>query len=79
MKSLVQILNEALDGTQTLNSLEVKWDGPEDLFIQVPESYGESDIQIYMDDTLLPLMPVEADTKTLGKNEKNITDEYFEY
>ena len=79
MKSLVQMLNEALDGTQTLNSLEVKWDGPEDLFIQVPESYGESDIQIYLDDTLLSDMPIEADPKALGKNEKQVTDAYFEY
>ena len=79
MKSLVQILNEALDGTKELRKLEVKWDGPEDLFVQVPESYGESDIQIYLDDVLLPDMPIEADPKALGKNEKQVSDEYFEY
>lgn len=79
MKSITQIINEALEGTLVLHNLEVKYDGPEDLFLQVPESYGESDIQIYMDDILLKNMPIEGDAKALGKNEKQVTDVYFEY
>ena len=79
MKDIVDFLTEALNDTTTLSKLEVKWQGPEELFIQVPESYGESDIQIYMDDTLLESMPIEQNEKALGKNFKAITDEYFEY
>ena len=79
MKGIIQYITEALEGTQVIRSLEVKWDGPDDLFTQVPESYGESDIQIYLDDTLLGEMPVEADEKALGKNAKEVTDVYFEY
>ena len=79
MKSIAQLLNEALSENETLNKLSVKWDGPDDLFVQVPESYGESDIQIYLDDTLLKDMPAEADSDALGKNEDELTDVYFEY
>ena len=79
MKSLVEHMYEALNDTTVLNKLEVKWDGPEEYFIQVPESYGESDIQIYLDDILLPQMPIENNIKALGKNEKELNDEYFEY
>ena len=79
MKRLTDFLFEALDGTKELRKLEVKWNGPDELFVQVPESYGESDIQIYLDDTLLPQMPIEKNEKSLGKNFKNISDEYFEY
>ena len=79
MKSLSNYITEAISNTIVLNKLEVKWNCPDELFIQVPESYGESDIQVYLDDTLLKQMPGEADSKALGKNERNITDEYFEY
>ena len=79
MKDICTFIREALDDSQKLNGLEVKWDGPDDLFIQVPESYGESEIQIYLDDTLLGKMPLEADAKALGKNEDELTDVYFEY
>lgn len=79
MKTLIDTISEALKDTTVLNNLEVKWNGPDELFIQVPESYGESDIQIYMDDTLLAKMPIDDAAKALGKNFKELNDEYFAY
>ena len=79
MKTIAEIIKEELSDSTKLEKLVVKWDGPDELFIQVPESYGESDTQIYLDDTLLKKFPVETSEESMGKNFKEITDEYFEY
>ena len=78
MKDLADFIFEAM-GNKVLKDLTVKYDGPDELFVQVPEKMGESDIQIYLDDTLLPKLPAEAKQKDFGKNTKQITDTYFEY
>ena len=74
MKTLKDYIFETLDKSKVLKDLTVKYDGPSELFIQVPEKMGESDIQIYLDDTLLPKLPAEASQKAFGKNAKDITD-----
>lgn len=78
MKNLQQYICEALDIT-VLQNLTIKYDGPDELFIQVPEKMGESDIQIYLDDTILNKLPAETSQDLFGKNAKQITDAYFEY
>ena len=78
MKDLTDFIFEAM-GIKILKDLTVKYDGPSELFVQVPEKMGESDIQIYLDDTLLPKLPAEANQDAFGKNAKQITDAYFEY
>lgn len=70
---------EALDEEETLKHVEIKFDGPRELYIQIPEAMSESDVQIYLDDTLLKNMPGEIDEKALGENFKLIEDAYFEY
>lgn len=79
MKNLNLYIKEALGKTVTLKNLTIKYNGPDELYVQAPESYGESDIQIYLDDTLLSLLPAETAQKSFGKNERYITDAYFEY
>lgn len=78
MKNLQQYICEALNIT-VLQNLTIKYDGPDELFIQVPEKMGESDIQIYLDDTILNKLPAETSQDSFGKNAKQITDAYFEY
>lgn len=85
MKSLKEYITESLlkedsEGF-TVHNLIVKYDCPADLYIQVPANYTESDIQIYMDDTLLTALPASQGLaeKFFGKNNKNIIDVYFEY
>ena len=71
-------INEAKDDVE-VRDLIVKYSCPDDLYIQVPEKYGESDIQIYLDDTLLDKLPAETQENALGKNADNIVDCFFEY
>lgn len=78
MKNLQQYICEALDSV-ILRDLTVKYDCPDEVFVQVPEKMSESDIQIYLDDTLLEKLPAEANQDAFGKNAKEITDVYFEY
>lgn len=78
MKNLQQYICEALDSV-ILRDLTVKYDCPDEVFVQVPEKMSESDIQIYLDDTLLEKLPAEANQDAFGKNTKQITDAYFEY
>ena len=54
---------------------------PEVFYINAPSTYSESDIQIYLTDTLLSKLPSEDEKyqKLLGKNKDNIGDAYFEY
>lgn len=79
MRNLSQYINEALEKSIIIKDLRIPIDFPENVFLQTPSNYGESDIMIYMDDTLLPKLPAETEKKTLGKNAKQLDDVYFEY
>ena len=54
---------------------------PEEIILQAPETYQESDIQQYMDDMWLNFLPSSQDysEKFFGKNNDNISDVHFEY
>ena len=83
-KTLIDYIKEDLDGDNVvvLKNLQATYKGPESLFVQVPKTYSESDVQIYLDDVLLKQMPGGQDqesTKLFGDNNvKNINDAHFE-
>lgn len=85
MKTLKQFIKESLiqeDNEQfVINNLVVRYDCPASFFIQIPTSYSESDMQIYLDDELLDKLPAstQLSKKLFGKNSENIIDAYFEY
>lgn len=81
MKSLVNYILEQQEDVTTIKDLRIPYDCPDQVNLQVPTRYGESDIQIYMDDTLLQALPLSNQDvlKNLGKNSKQINDLYFEY
>lgn len=74
------IMEQDLSNT-VVHDLKVIYNGPDNLYIEVPENYSESDIQIYMDDTLLTKLPANDNLseKFFGKNKDKIADVYFEY
>lgn len=78
MKKLSEYIYEAA-GTTLLQDLTVKYNCPDELFIQTPEQMSESDVQIYLDDTLLNKLPAETGKSAFGKNAANVIDAYFEY
>ena len=81
MKSIVQYIKEEYDKFVVTN-LKVVFDiFPEEFYLNAPTTYSESDIQIYIGDSLLEHLPSENDKyqKLLGKNKDNISDAYFEY
>lgn len=88
MKTLEQFIKESLikeenDYTKeySIKNVVVRYDCPANFFVQVPSSYSESDIQIYLDDILLNKLPgsMELAKNFFGKNSENIIDAYFEY
>ncbi len=81
MKTFKQFILEAIDAYR-LNSVEVTYNvQPEELIIQAPETFQETDIQQYMDDMWLNALPSGQDysEKFFGKNNDNIIDVHFEY
>ena len=81
MKNIVNFIKEAYD-TNTISNVKVVFDiKPEEFYINVPETYSESDIQIYIGDRLLPELPADNDkyANLFGKNKDRINDVYFEY
>lgn len=81
MKSLLQHIKESYEKT-TLDNVKVVFDIlPEVFTLTAPETYSESDIQIYLGDVLLKELPSENDKykNLLGKNIENISDAYFDY
>ena len=85
MKTLKQFIKESLLKEEneefSINNVIVKYDCPSSLFIQIPSKYSESDMQIYLDDTLLDKLPgsMQFAKKFFGKNSDNIIDAHFEY
>lgn len=81
MKSLVQFIREAVD-TYRLNEVEATYlVQPEEIILQAPETYQESDVQQYMDDMWLNKLPSNEDysEKFFGTNYDSIIDVHFEY
>ena len=81
MKSFTQFIKEAVDAYR-LNAVEATYNvQPEEIILQAPETFQESDIQQYMDDMWLNSLPSSQDysEKFFGKNNDSISDAYFEY
>ena len=81
MKDIKTYIYEAVE-TYRLNEVEATYNvQPEEIILQAPETFQESDIQQYMDDMWLNALPSSQDysEKFFGKNNDNISDAHFEY
>ena len=81
MKNLAQYIKEEYERI-VLTSVKVVFDiFPEEFILNAPETYSESDVQIYIGDVLLKELPSEniKYQRLFGKNRNNISDAYFEY
>ena len=81
MKTLKQFICEAVD-IYRLNEVEATYFiQPDEIILQVPETYSESDIQIYIDDKWLNKLPSSQDyaDNFFGINADSISDVHFEY
>ena len=81
MKVFSQLIQESVENFR-LNSVEATYSvQPEEIILQAPETFQESDIQQYMDDMWLNALPSSQDysEKFFGKNNDNISDVHFEY
>ena len=81
MKSITHFIREAIE-TYRLNFVEVTYIvKPEEIILQAPETFQESDIQQYMDDMWLNALPSSQDYSEsfFGKNYDSISDAHFEY
>ena len=89
MRSLIDYINrinskylsESYDSLR-LNDVTVEYDvNPQELIIQAPNTYQETDIQLYINDMWLNRLPSGQDysEKFFGNNFENIADAYFEY
>ena len=81
MKSIITYIKESVE-TYRLNEVEATYNvQPEEIILQAPETFQESDIQQYMDDMWLNALPSSQDysEKFFGKNNDSISDAHFEY
>ena len=81
MKSLVKFITEKYENI-TVKNVKVVFDiFPEEFYLNAPENYSESDVQIYIGDVLLKELPADNDKfkNLIGKNYDDINDAYFEY
>ena len=81
MKSLKRFITEKYENI-IIDNVKVVFDVfPEEFYLNAPENYSESDIQIYIGDVFLKELPADNDKykNLLGKNSDNINDAYFEY
>ena len=81
MKSIIKYIRESVE-IYRLNEIEATYNiQPEEIVLQAPETFQESDIQQYMDDMWLNKLPSSQDysEKFFGKNNDNIGDAHFEY
>ena len=64
-----------------LEDVKVVYDGPIEYYIQAPINYSESDLMIYIEDVLLPVLPGASDNayKYFGMNASSISNTYIEY
>ena len=80
MRSFTQYIKESID-TYRLNEVEATYIvQPEEIILQAPETFQESDIQQYMDDMWLPKLPSNSDysEKFFGKNNDSNTNNYVQ-
>ena len=81
MKDIVKFIKESVS-VYRLNKVIAKYlVQPSELIFQAPETYSESDIQIYIGDKYLNEMPsyTEYAYNFFGINADNIIDAHFEY
>lgn len=81
MKRLKNYIVESVENYR-LNSVIATYNvQPEEIILQAPETFQESDIQQYIDDMWLNALPSGQDysEKFFGKNFENINDVHFEY
>lgn len=81
MRRLSEFLFERFD-KKGLENVKVVFDVlPEIVYIEAPDNYSESDIQIYLNDVVENNMPVSKSnvSRLFGKNAQYIDDAYFEY
>lgn len=84
MKSLNKFINEAYNNYR-LDEVKVVYDiitnSKKELWLTAPSKFSESDIQLYIDDTLINQLPCGAklSKEFFGKNCDNISDAYFQY
>jgi len=81
MKRLKNYIIESVE-TYRLNSVIAPYIvQPEEIILQAPETFQESDIQQYIDDMWLNALPSGQDysEKFFGSNFENINDVHFEY
>ena len=81
MKSFLNKIYEAVE-TYRLNGVTASYlVQPEEIILQAPETFQESDIQQYMDDMWLNALPSGQDHSEdfFGANCENISDVHFEY
>ena len=81
MKPINRYIKESVE-VYRLNEVEATYTvQPEEIVLQAPETFQESDIQQYMDDMWLNALPSSQDysEKFFGKNNDNISDVHFEY
>lgn len=82
MKGIKLFIKEAIDEVDKVGEFKVQYSAKNSkIVVCVPNTYSESDMQIYIDDKVLPNMPCTSkeSKRYIGDNNKNISDAYFEY
>jgi len=81
MKSFKTYIKEAVENYRLNSVIATYIVQPEEIILQAPETFQESDIQQYMDDRWLNQLPSGQDysEKFFGSNFENIVDVHFEY
>lgn len=81
MKSLYTYILEAVDIYRLTEVIATYFVSPDEIILQAPETYNESDIQIYIDDLWLNELVANKTNsdKFFGVNKDSITDAHFEY
>ena len=81
MKTLKDFILETVEIYRLNEVIATYFVQPDEIIIQAPETYSESDIQIYMDDLWLKDLPSDDkySRKFFGVNKDSISDVHFEY
>ena len=81
MKRLTQYILEAVDIYRLTEVTATFFVQPNEIILQAPETYSESDLQIYIGDKWLNDLPSGQNyaKKLFGINADSINDAYFEY
>ena len=81
MKSLQSFILESADIYRLSEVIATYFVQSDEIILQAPGTYNESDIQIYIDDLWLNQLPADTQyaEKFFGINKDSITDVHFEY